>query len=82
MKLEELKEQLDKAIKEGEYRPAATEETNILNAEFSLGKYFAILQIIEKMHGIPAMADIREEYRGKEDELTIRANKIYRRVSA
>lgn len=49
MTLEYLNDLLDKALLEGQKRRGAMHQTNILNAEFALGKYFALLNIIGQL---------------------------------
>ena len=78
MTLEDLNHRIDEALKEGAPRPGALPQTNILNAEFSLGKYFALLFLIKDVHGIPAMIETKERTQAAVDDLTNRAQAIYK----
>lgn len=75
--LEYLIECIDNALKEGEKRRSAMPQTNVLNAEFSLGKYFAILNIIHKVFGVESMIDVHEKYNPIVDDLMKRTQDIY-----
>lgn len=75
--LKYLIECIDNALKEGEKRRGAMPQTNVLNAEFSLGKYFAILDIIKTGFGIEAMIDVHEKYNPIIDDLMKRTQDIY-----
>lgn len=70
-------ESIENALKDGELRPAASKETNILNAEYALGKYFAIIKIMSELFDYNVLADIHNKYSGTVDALTKRANEIY-----
>lgn len=75
--LEYLNNLIDKALLEGQKRRGAMHQTNILNAEFALGKYFALLNIIDEVYGIDEMIKAKERTQAAIDELTGIANEIY-----
>ena len=61
MTLEKLESMIDKAISDAVVRPHAHEVTNALNAEYALGKIFALFDVIEDIYGIDEL--IKLEYR-------------------
>lgn len=77
MTLEYLNDLIDKALLEGQKRRGAMHQTNILNAEFALGKYFALLNIIDEVYGIDEMIKTKDRTQATIDELTGIANEIY-----
>ncbi len=76
MTLENLNRRIDEALNDGAPRPGAMPQTNVLNAEFALGKYFALLFIIQDVHGIPAMIETKERTQRLVDYLTRRTQEI------
>ena len=79
MTLEQMKDLLKNAISDGQERPKAMQQTNILNAEYAAGKCHAILDVIESLFGLDAYVMIYEEYREQIEAFTRRANTIYSR---
>lgn len=79
MTLERLNQMIDEAITAAEIRPHAMKQTNILNAEYALGKVFAILDIIQNTHGIDALIEAKERIDNSITELTDRTQAIYTR---
>lgn len=79
MTLERLNQMIDEAITAAEIRPQAMKQTNILNAEYALGKVFAILDIIQNTHGIDALIKAKERIDNSITELTDRTQAIYTR---
>ena len=79
MTLEQLNQMIDKAIKDAQERPQAMKQTNVLNAEYALGKIFAILDIIQNTHGIDALIEAKERIDNSITELTDRTQAIYTR---
>lgn len=75
--LDYFTDSIDKALKDGEIRPAAMPQTNVLNAEYALGKYHAIIDIMSQLFDYNVIAGIHEKYRSTIDSLTERANTIY-----
>lgn len=49
MDINKLNDLIDKALAEGAKRPGAMKQTNVLNAEFSLGQFYALLFLIEDL---------------------------------
>ena len=77
MTLEKLNSLINEALKEGDIRPGAMKQTNVLNAEFALGKYFAYLFLIQDIFGIEAMIEAKERTQEIVDSLTERTQEIY-----
>jgi len=77
LSLDYFTELIDKALKGGEINPRAMEQTNILNAEYVLGKFWAILEIMSEIYSIETIESIREKYRGTTDELMRRVDSSY-----
>ena len=77
MTLEKLESMIDKALADAEIRPKAMKRTNILNAEYALGKYFAIMEIIEDLYGTDEYIRIAEKTEAVRDELFQRTQEIY-----
>ena len=78
MTMEKINKMIDEALSEGESRPIAN-KTNILNAEYALGKYHGILRIAEDLYGIDALVSIYDRTKDRVDILTAIANTIYGR---
>lgn len=79
MTLETMQDLIREAIRDGQERPKAMKQTNILNAEYAAGKCHAILDMIESIFGLDAFVLTYEEVREQINELTKRANAIYSR---
>lgn len=78
MTLEELNALIDKSISNAAVRPGAMATTNALNAEYSLGAIFAYIDIIWKVYGIDAMIETKNRIQNEIDDLTSRANVLYK----
>jgi len=79
MTLERMQEMLKDAIKDGQERPQAMKQTNILNAEYAAGRCMAILDMIESLYGLDAFVSTYEAIRDQMDAFTKRAQAIYTR---
>lgn len=77
MDINKLNDLIDKALAEGAKRPGAMKQTNVLNAEFSLGKFYALLFLIEDLFGIDEMIKTKDRTQAIIDELTARTQEIY-----
>ena len=78
MTLEKLEMMIDRAISDTVVRPHAHEATNVLNAEYGLGKVFALLEVIEDVYGIEAMTKIYDRIADTIDTLMKRTQVIYK----
>ena len=77
MTLKQLESMINKAISDAVVRPHAHEVTNVLNAEYALGKIFALLEVIEDTYGIEAMTKIYDRISDVIDTLMKRTQAIY-----
>lgn len=76
MTLEKINEMIDTALSEGESRPI-NNKTNILNAEYALGKYHGILRIAQELYGYNALVSIYDRTKDQVNKLMDIANTIY-----
>ena len=77
MTLEYFNKKIDRAIKDAELRPNAMKQTNVLNAEYALGKIYGYLEVIQDQFGVDTFVEAVERITGKIDELTERTQEIY-----
>ena len=77
MDINKLNELIDIALAEGAKRPGAMKQTNVLNAEFALGKFYALLSLIYDLFGVDEMVKTKERTKTIVDELSIRTQEIY-----
>lgn len=68
---------IEQAIKDGQERPHALKQTNILNAEYAAGKVFGLLDVIKMEYGLEVMADIYSKYRDQIDGFATRTQELY-----
>jgi hypothetical protein len=68
---------IENALKDGAEKPAAIPQTNVLNAEYALGKYHAIIDIMSEIYDYKVIAGIHDTYKGTVEGLMKRANSIY-----
>lgn len=76
MTLKKLNALIDEALNDGVLK-LALPKTNILNAEFALGKYFAYMDLIEELYGVNAMVETHDRTQAIVDDYSKRANRIY-----
>jgi hypothetical protein len=75
---EQITETITEILKDGQPRNNIQEKTNIINAEYALGKAFALLELLEKF-SFQNMADYysREDIQKLITNLTDTVEKIY-----
>ena len=78
MTIERINKMIDIAIEDAAIRPQAMKETNALNAEYALGMIFAFLGIIRELYGIDLYIENAEKRRDIINELTERAQAVYK----
>lgn len=76
MNLEKIKTMIDEALTDG-YIQGNFSGTAILNAEFALGKYFALMDVIWELYGVSEYLNTYDRTIDKVQELTDRTEKIY-----
>lgn len=77
MTLEYLNKKIDEAIKDAELRPGAMKQTNVLNAEYGLGKIYGYLEIIKDQFDIDTFISSVARINDTINELTDRTQEIY-----
>lgn len=77
MTLEQLENMIDKAISDAVVRPHAHKATNALNAEYALGKIYALFDVIEEIYGIDELIEIEYRLTDTIDTLMKRTQEIY-----
>ena len=77
MTLEYLNKKIDEAINDAALRPGAMKQTNVLNAEYALGKIYGYLGIIQDQFDIDTFIQAVARITKIIDELTERTQEIY-----
>ena len=79
MTIERLNEMIDDALTEGMENNLYMRTTNTINASHALGKYHALLQVINEDYGIDEMIKTYERTQAKAELLLGVSNKSYAR---